>query len=422
MVKFRVKHLIIVCLFSVVYICYSLYLDSSNYAPIDASLDVSDERDAIDMFIDKYINEGPDNDISALEHTVSTEESITYLYVDHEFNSDEVESDYEYEEVEADDYDDNDDDDDDNDPDYFEETQDDRKLRFLAREILDSKPKKDLKKGTSNSIQKGEGDVSIEKVAVDSSDSTIQNALHAKKTKKEIPSSSPHDSEYPHHSNFLPVILKVNQALQDEMKKQSPILVLPRDSYWPTVLEPSDSKIYSEIDYTKYEPEDRAYLLGRVGVYEERARAVGEVCRNNPHLLAPTPTHTFVWDTRHDPNIVWCEISKVASTSWMVNFLRLGHYRENDTSLSHLSPEERDAIRFDADDLEDGNLHLKVFRLFPAPNSTVERNKIFSNALRFIIVRHPLARLLSAYQDKMTTLNPIPKIYNFRQLQMDIIK
>ncbi|XP_066977729.1 carbohydrate sulfotransferase 10-like [Macrobrachium rosenbergii] len=213
----------------------------------------------------------------------------------------------------------------------------------------------------------------------------------------------------------------INKERQNQIHKESPIVVLPRDSYWPPVMQPSNARIFSEINYTKYNPEDRTYLSGRVGVYEERARTVSEVCRKHPDLITATPIHNFVWDRLHDPNIVWCEIPKAASTSWMVNFLRLGHYRENDTTLADFSEEERDAIRFETR-LKDDNLHFRVLRLFPAPNTTKERYEVFSKALRFIIVRHPFTRLLSAYQDKMTTLNPLPIIYKFRQLQIDIIE
>lgn len=219
----------------------------------------------------------------------------------------------------------------------------------------------------------------------------------------------------------LPVGPTVNETNRDLLDKVSPLVKLPRDEHWPAVLQPSAGAIYDSINFSRYQPEDREYLQARLDVYRERAQVVGEMCRSKPELMVPTNINIFTWDLRHDPNLVWCEISKVASTSWMVNFLRLAHYRENDTSLKHLPREEQDAIRFEVHPQND-SLHLRVFRQYPAPNTTQERARVFANALRFIIVRHPFTRLLSAYIDKMTTLTPNPPTFNFRELQLDIIK
>ncbi|XP_047491622.1 carbohydrate sulfotransferase 11-like [Penaeus chinensis] len=219
----------------------------------------------------------------------------------------------------------------------------------------------------------------------------------------------------------LPVSPSVNETSRDLLEKVSPLVKLPSDEHWPAVLQPSAGAIYDSINFSRYQPEDREYLQARLDVYRERAQVVGEMCRSKPELMVPTNINIFTWDLRHDPNLVWCEISKVASTSWMVNFLRLAHYRENDESLKHLPQEAQDAIRFEVHPKND-SLHLRVFRMYPAPNTTQERARVFANALRFIIVRHPFTRLLSAYLDKMTTLTPRPPTFNFRQLQLDIIQ
>ncbi|XP_042855848.1 carbohydrate sulfotransferase 11-like [Penaeus japonicus] len=219
----------------------------------------------------------------------------------------------------------------------------------------------------------------------------------------------------------LPAAPTVNKQNLDLLLEVSPLVKLPEDEHWPLVLQPSGAEFFNSINFSRYQPEDREYLRGRIDLYKERAQVVGELCRSKPDLMVPANIGTLTWDVRHDPNLVWCEISKVASTSWMVNFLRLGHYREKDTSLSHLSEEERNAIRFQTHP-ENDTLHFRVFRLFPAPNTTRERAQVFTNALRFVIVRHPFTRLLSAYLDKMRTLTPRPPMFNFRQLQLDIIQ
>ncbi|XP_071546658.1 carbohydrate sulfotransferase 11-like [Panulirus ornatus] len=219
-----------------------------------------------------------------------------------------------------------------------------------------------------------------------------------------------------------PLRPSINLKKRRERKADSPLVVLPRDKYWPTVLEPSDGAIFASINFSRYTPEDRQYLQEHVGVYEERARLVSKVCRKNPALASPVIIQTLVWDQKHHPNIVWCEISKVASSSWMINFLRLAHYRENDASLSSLPQQERDALRFEESQFEAINVHFLVYRRFPAPSTTKERSRVFRHALRLLIVRHPFSRLLSAYMDKMMSITPKPEIFNFRELQLEIIR
>ncbi|XP_045612542.1 carbohydrate sulfotransferase 8 [Procambarus clarkii] len=219
----------------------------------------------------------------------------------------------------------------------------------------------------------------------------------------------------------LPPGPTVNQTIRAKMMEGSPLVSLRQDKYWPIVLPPSEASVFASIDFSRYSPQDREFLEGRVGVYEARARQVGQACEQQHALATPTTVKTFVWDQKHQPNLVWCQMSKVASTTWMVNFLRLAHYRENDPTLSHLPPKEREAAQFEESQFLDVNMHTIVYRFFPAPDTTVMRDAVFREALRVIIVRHPFSRLLSAYRDKLTTLSPRPLMFNFRQLQLDII-
>ncbi|XP_053653174.1 carbohydrate sulfotransferase 12-like isoform X2 [Cherax quadricarinatus] len=208
----------------------------------------------------------------------------------------------------------------------------------------------------------------------------------------------------------------INKSIQKQMLKDSPLVSLRRDVYWPIVLPPTHASIFTSVNFSRYSPEDRQYLEGRVSVYEERARRVGKVCENNLAHATPTPVKTLVWDQKHQPNLVWCQMSKVASTTWMVNFLRLAHYRENDTSLAHLSEEERDKARFEQSQFVDVNLHSIVYRFFPAPDSTRERNRIFREALRVIIVRHPFARYRSKTSNETSVF---PTFEEFTQFVID---
>lgn len=78
--------------------------------------------------------------------------------------------------------------------------------------------------------------------------------------------------------------------------------------------------------------------------------------------------------------LLYCPVFKAASTSWLINYLKLA----NSTA-----------------DPKSGNLHKLVTRLFPAPRTLKLRKRIYEESTKFIIVRHPFERLVSAYRDKL---------------------
>merc|ERR1711936_166512 len=78
--------------------------------------------------------------------------------------------------------------------------------------------------------------------------------------------------------------------------------------------------------------------------------------------------------------LLYCPVFKAASTSWLINYLKLS----NSTT-----------------DPKSGNLHTKITNLFPPPATFKLRKQIFSESVKFIVVRHPFERLVSAYRDKL---------------------
>ena len=78
--------------------------------------------------------------------------------------------------------------------------------------------------------------------------------------------------------------------------------------------------------------------------------------------------------------LLYCPVFKVASTSWLINYLKL--------SNSSTNPKK-------------GDLHAKVTDLFPPPATFKLRKQIFEESIKFMIVRHPFERLVSAYRDKL---------------------
>ncbi|XP_064083641.1 carbohydrate sulfotransferase 13-like [Macrobrachium nipponense] len=101
------------------------------------------------------------------------------------------------------------------------------------------------------------------------------------------------------------------------------------------------------------------------------------------------------WATNH--GLIYCPIFKAGSTTWMKNLLTLA--RE-----THFN----------------GSLHAKVTSLYPTPNGRQRIENLLQKSLKFMIVRHPFERLLSAYRDKM--LRVLKTDDPYRQMQLTILK
>ena len=78
--------------------------------------------------------------------------------------------------------------------------------------------------------------------------------------------------------------------------------------------------------------------------------------------------------------LLYCPVFKAASTSWLINYLKLSNSTSNP---------------------KNGNLHTKITNLFPPPATFKLRKQIYEESIKFLIVRHPFERLVSAYRDKL---------------------
>ncbi|XP_076047507.1 carbohydrate sulfotransferase 11-like [Oratosquilla oratoria] len=164
---------------------------------------------------------------------------------------------------------------------------------------------------------------------------------------------------------------------------------------------------------------DWDFVSSRLDIYKERARQVSSTCRKHKNIMVPVNTE-MVWDVQHQPNLIWCLQAKIASTSWRMNYLRLAHWKENDTEILQLPPEKREKARFKNE--HPGYRGRIVHQLFPPPATIQEKTQVFRDGLRVMIVRHPFTRILSAYRDKIASDDPRPPMFNFKQLQKNIIK
>merc|ERR1719273_2350939 len=79
----------------------------------------------------------------------------------------------------------------------------------------------------------------------------------------------------------------------------------------------------------------------------------------------------------------------VASSTWTTNLLRL------DPTFNSDLPESKRWLK------EYGARENEAFRKYPVPKTEYERRMALQESTKFLVVRHPLDRLVSSYVDKV---------------------
>ena len=103
--------------------------------------------------------------------------------------------------------------------------------------------------------------------------------------------------------------------------------------------------------------------------------------------------HTLMWDLHH--HLVYCPIYKVASGTWTTNFLRLSNFNSDLPRWQRFSKLH--------------NASESVARsLFPPPRGRKQQRAALAVSTKFLVVRHPFDRILSAYTGKIA--NPLAKV------------
>ncbi|XP_068630470.1 carbohydrate sulfotransferase 11 [Battus philenor] len=126
-----------------------------------------------------------------------------------------------------------------------------------------------------------------------------------------------------------------------------------------------------------------------VTVYEleKRSATVHEVCRQRSLDSQTINNKEFFVD--HENNLVWCNIFKAASSSWLYQFNILGGYDKKFLARTRHTP-----------------LTL-ARRKFPRPSEEELRDAINTpGVISLLVVREPFVRLLSAYRDKLEYMSP----------------
>lgn len=134
----------------------------------------------------------------------------------------------------------------------------------------------------------------------------------------------------------------------------------------------------------------RQYLLNT-------CRELGLDIIGNDTLHRPNPWEFLVSKKHH---LVWCNVFKAGSTSWLYNFNILAGYSRHYLARSKQVP-----------------LNLARLR-YPRP-SLQELRAALNGSVSFLIARHPLERLLSGYRDKLQY--SLPHTYH-RKLGIEIIQ
>ncbi|XP_013178127.1 PREDICTED: carbohydrate sulfotransferase 11 [Papilio xuthus] len=120
---------------------------------------------------------------------------------------------------------------------------------------------------------------------------------------------------------------------------------------------------------------------------ETRAARVQNVCQDRSLDSQTINNKEFFVDHAH--NLVWCNIFKAASSSWLYNFNILGGYDKKFLARTQQTP-------------------LTLARKkFPRPSEEELRDTITTpGVISLLVVREPFVRLLSAYRDKLEYNSP----------------
>jgi len=116
------------------------------------------------------------------------------------------------------------------------------------------------------------------------------------------------------------------------------------------------------------------YQIDRSSKDSKAAKRLG-LSQEEAFYLKRVNWYYIYWSKRH--SVIWCKVPKAGSSTWTYNFLK----------LAGVDPKE--------------HIHKVLRDHYPKQES----NRVMSDTFRFMVVRHPFERLLSAYRDKLEDLS-----------------
>jgi len=142
-------------------------------------------------------------------------------------------------------------------------------------------------------------------------------------------------------------------------------------------------------------------------IMDARVEKMKQVCRKTKTQISSPrrvgAEQTLMWDTQH--HLVYCPIYKVASGTWTTNFLRLSSFN------SQMPKWQRFSKQYNASE-------STARKMFPPPKGKRKQREELSRSAKFLVVRHPFDRIISAYKGKIAKPNAKPRFY--RTLQKEI--
>jgi len=136
----------------------------------------------------------------------------------------------------------------------------------------------------------------------------------------------------------------------------------------------------------------------------QTCKKYGSVLRA-PEMLAKR--NTLIWDMKDQ--LIYCRIAKVASSTWTTNMLRL------DPTFNSDLPESKRWLK------EFGARENEAFRKYPVPKTEAARHSALVSGTKFLVVRHPLDRLVSSYLDKVADTSKEPNLLKHRDVKNAIL-
>ena len=99
-----------------------------------------------------------------------------------------------------------------------------------------------------------------------------------------------------------------------------------------------------------------------------------------------------------DHKLLYCPLYKVASGTWTTNFLRLAKYNEDLPKWQRFSK-----LHGASESVSRG--------MFPPPKSRKLQKKLLKESTKFLVVRHPFDRIISAFTGKIANPMAKPRFY-----------
>lgn len=138
-----------------------------------------------------------------------------------------------------------------------------------------------------------------------------------------------------------------------------------------------------------------------------RVETMRRVCRDTKSEISSPrrvgAEQTLMWDSEH--HLVYCPIYKVASGTWTTNFLRLSSFNSDMPKWQRFSKQHNAS-------------ESTARKMFPPPKGKRKQRDELARSTKFLVVRHPFDRIISAYKGKIAKPNAKPRFY--RTLQKEI--